>query len=414
MWNINSPRTLPPSASLLPTSNYNSLLPTMARSLLISQTPVSRFLQHEYQDCYCFGRRRTTRFFFTKVAATSEWAISRLQPSTWFYPERKKEKRSELTRRKARATTCDSSSSTDQFSHGDARRNSFTKAPANWSTGKNWTSFHLRDAMVIWSSLWHGSQQCVAGLTPRECKERLRRIKKPCRNPREKHRLLLLLLPSRGNFCQSSPPTPFLLACSCKSSNPNPRRPADTYQDTEKVWSKIHMPQDRRETITRMRETKCENELRIFRIHKSTVFVSCRFSHLVWRSSVNPPSLEDFVPISWTGLNHGQGAIAGSLASRENVVVVASPNRTTSPRILRQVEAHFLFPICHCGFYAEHGPAWELALETLNCFTFQGHLRQFDDLHTIWAQIEYMRQQIFPLGCLSCVRSLWNPTSLAV
>jgi hypothetical protein len=45
--------------------------------------------------------------------------------------ERKKEKRSELTRRKSRATTCDSSSGTDQFSHGDARRNSFNKARAN-------------------------------------------------------------------------------------------------------------------------------------------------------------------------------------------------------------------------------------------------------------------------------------------
>jgi hypothetical protein len=79
------------------------------------------------------------------------------------------------------------------------------------------------------------------------------------------------------------------------------------------------------------------------------VFVSCRFSHLIGRSSVNPPSLEDFVPNSWTGLNYGQGAIAGSLASRKNVVVVASRNRTTSPRILRRhVEAHFLFPICHC------------------------------------------------------------------
>jgi hypothetical protein len=80
-----------------------------------------------------------------------------------------------------------------------------------------------------------------------------------------------------------------LLACSCKSSNPNLRRPADTYQDTEKVRSKIHMPQDRIETIRRIRETKCENKLRTFRIHKSTVFVSCRFSHLVGRSSVNPP-----------------------------------------------------------------------------------------------------------------------------
>ncbi len=77
MKHILPSNTSPLSAGLLPSSNYDSMLPTMACSLLISQTPVPRFLQHEYQDCYSFGRRRTTRFFFTKPAATSERASER-------------------------------------------------------------------------------------------------------------------------------------------------------------------------------------------------------------------------------------------------------------------------------------------------------------------------------------------------
>jgi hypothetical protein len=85
--------TSPLSASLLPSSNYNSMLSTMARSLLISQTPVSRFLQHEYQDCNSFGRRRTTRFFFTKLAATSERASDIPSLAKYLILSRKKERK---------------------------------------------------------------------------------------------------------------------------------------------------------------------------------------------------------------------------------------------------------------------------------------------------------------------------------
>ncbi len=94
----------------------------------------------------------------------------------------------------------------------------------------------------------------------------MRHIKKPCRNPREKHRLLLLLLPSSGNFCQSPPPTPFLLACLLmqiiKSKPSNTRRYIPRHR--ESVIQNSHAARQKRDDHAQARDKNVRTNLAFF------------------------------------------------------------------------------------------------------------------------------------------------------